>query len=242
MRKLIALLSVAVLTLIAGGTLAYFSDTETSENNVVQAGTIDILIADGYIYDWNTSVADGVFSYYGEIKPGYDAQQKNMRVFNLGSNEGSVLNISIDYRMYEDDDWNLSNGVNPGPESDTNWNDDQAAADDFASAIKILYLEVGYWENNNFIIGPSKTLVSNAQATFDGQLLGIQDFNANGYIDLYDLSQVTLSVDPPVIDGADSFLGDDYMKYSMTYTMDDDAGNDFQGDVLVFNVTVTLTQ
>ena len=84
-KKILISLSViaAVATIVVGGTVAYFSDTETSTGNTFTAGTIDLQIDNqcsynGGVCPWTlsewalTDLEDGVHKFFNfsDIKPG----------------------------------------------------------------------------------------------------------------------------------------------------------------------------
>lgn len=76
------LMIVAVAALAIGGTVAYFSDTETSTGNTFTTGTIDINVDGG---QWNNTAHYAM----NDMKPGY-TDYTNFTIKNDGSNPANV--------------------------------------------------------------------------------------------------------------------------------------------------------
>lgn len=89
MKKIAISLGVigVVAAVVIGGTVAYFSDTETSEGNTLNAGTIDISIDDQN--PWTGSYE------LGELKPSETAYI-NFKITNVGENP-----VNISKKLYE---------------------------------------------------------------------------------------------------------------------------------------------
>lgn len=101
-RALVALMVVSIAAAGAGaGTMALFSDTETSNNNVVQAGTLDLKVDGG---DTNVQLINAT-----NAKP-TDSGQGTWNLTNAGSINGS---LDIDVTAVN----NSENEIND-PESD----------------------------------------------------------------------------------------------------------------------------
>jgi spore coat-associated protein N len=83
MKKILGLTIAALLVIgaIGGGTYAYFSDTETSVNNILTAGTLDLNINGGDIAVTTFSVSD--------VAPG-DSGSDNSTLANIGSLLGEL--------------------------------------------------------------------------------------------------------------------------------------------------------
>jgi len=189
-----------------------------------QSYTDESEFAVAQIYLANECMQDDDFNGLGlgiwtldDMKPGEN--DCGIIVFNeLGTNRGGTLDIACTYTADEDDDGNSGNGLNDGPESDTDWTtgDDQTTTDAFAGFMQIT--EMNYHSNPNTDLLPS-----------------ITDHNGNTWIDLYDLKQSTLSV-PLSDNGADG----DYLE--MTVYFHYTAGNDYQGDIIELTMIFTLEQ
>ena len=84
---LISLLVIGTVAMVAGaGTLAYFSDTETSTGNTFTAGTLNLQVGDADPTDEKISISD--------LKPGDSGNAADWTVTNTGSITG-FLSISI---------------------------------------------------------------------------------------------------------------------------------------------------
>ncbi len=91
MKKTLALMLLALLliALVGGGTWAYFSDTETSTNNQLTAGTLDL----------KTNDADGVSQtlYSNNMAPGDTVGPSTIHLKNAGSLNGASLDMAFAY-------------------------------------------------------------------------------------------------------------------------------------------------
>jgi predicted ribosomally synthesized peptide with SipW-like signal peptide len=86
MKKILGL-SIAVLLvtgLVVGGTLAYFSDTETSTGNVFKAGTIDLEVNDEN--PWVSTID----AAWGDYKPDQTIAAAQITLENVGTNPMDV--------------------------------------------------------------------------------------------------------------------------------------------------------
>ncbi|TYS17864.1 cell division protein FtsN [Rossellomorea vietnamensis] len=86
------------LSLVGGGTYAYFSDTETSTNTFA-AGTLDIKVK-------GNDAANAIIDV-SNIKPG-DTMQRNFKLNNTGSLDVSKVILTTDYTV---GDTNGNNGT-----------------------------------------------------------------------------------------------------------------------------------
>lgn len=83
MKKIMmSLFTIAIVgALIGGGTFAYFSDTETSTDNIFQAGTID--------FDMDNGEGEAVHISLMDMKP-CDWEDYLIRLHNVGTNDGPL--------------------------------------------------------------------------------------------------------------------------------------------------------
>lgn len=83
---------VALIALVAGTTLAYFSDTETSGANTFSAGTLDLKLSND-----GTTFSDGVTGTWGatNMGPGDAAITGSVYVKNAGSMAANHVEISF---------------------------------------------------------------------------------------------------------------------------------------------------
>lgn len=184
----------AVSAIAVGGTVAYFSDTETSTGNTFSAGTIDIAVTSPA--NWQYAITD--------MKPGY-VDYSNFIVKNTGDNPVNIWKKVS----------NVVTGGGAHPESeeaadpsDTINNIDTVITYDLSVEVKDLGGNV-YW---------SQTLYNNEMT--------IAQINALG--------------------GNGTFLGMLPVGYTMevteSYHMLTTAGNEYQGDNMTFDITLTGEQ
>ena len=107
-----------IISLAAVGTFAYFNDTETSTDNQMVAGTLDL----------KTNDADGVSQtlYATSMLPGGTVGPSTIVLKNSGSTNGSTLDMSFSY-----------------VESDGNPNSVNKSADETAAMMEVITLSYG---------------------------------------------------------------------------------------------------
>ncbi len=155
-----------------------------------------------------------------DMKPGYETDGI-IYFCEQGTNRGGTLDITCTYFADEDDDGDSTNGLTPGPESDTNPNTGTTqGANAFASYMEIVEME--YYSDSG---GPQNLLPSLPDGT-----------NANGWADLQDLSEYS---DLTATLGANGAIGD---HFYMKIKFNENAGNDFQGDIFTLSMVFTLWQ
>ena len=218
-KKILAsMLIVAVASMLLGaGTVAYFSDTETSKGNTftVDPGP-DLKIKDSGKY-WSDGI--GPEWTLSDMKPG-NSVYGSVDLKNVGTT-ADHLEITCNYTI--DDP--------PGPESDTQEN---TPADDMAKQMIItmcVYGSDGWWINclaGTYTDDPPKP----PGYTADDWI--INDIDSDGKITLYDLKKDPLD-NLPLPDGWET-------RFDMTLKFSEDAGNEFQGDTLNVTMIFTLNQ
>jgi predicted ribosomally synthesized peptide with SipW-like signal peptide len=217
-KKILAsMLIIAVAsTLLGAGTIAYFSDTETSKGNTftVDPGP-DLKIKDGGEY-WSDGI--GPEWTLSDMKPG-NSVYGSVDLKNFGTS-ADHLEITCNYTIYDP----------PGPESDT----DGTPADDMAKQMIITVCD--YYSDGWYI-----HLLSGTQTGTPPQPPGytehdwmMNDVDGDGKITLYDLNN----------DPADNLpLPDGWTTtFDMILKFSEDAGNEFQGDTLNVTMIFTLNQ
>jgi len=217
-EALISVMCIALVAMTAGaGTLAYFSDTETSTGNTFTAGTMDLKVRDGDELDWG----DGVTATWtlSDMKPG-DSVSGWVVLDAVGSIAANHTEITCDYSVMEE---------SPQTESDTDPNTDQHP-DEMAKNLIIdqaRYFADGY--NINLLTG-TNTLTGEQHDYWK-----IEDVDNDGKQTLYDLKYGNGG------NGVDNLPPPDTFQYtfSMNIKFNETAGNDFQGDT--FNLTVIFT-
>ncbi len=231
------LISLSVIGIVAaiviGGTVAYFSDTETSTGNTFTAGILDLKIR-----DQDEAYGDGVTATWmaEDAKPG-DEWVFNVPFIELTKAHGSIdadhLEISCDYNVTEEE---------PCLESDTDCNTDEHP-DEMAK--EMLITRCVYKENANCIdclTGERFNGYNPTNGFCVGDILEqrndwkIEDQSPlDGKISFYDLKNDFLDNLPPVPNLSEP-------KFEMSVKFNGDAGNDFQGDSFDLTMIFTLNQ
>jgi predicted ribosomally synthesized peptide with SipW-like signal peptide len=223
-KKILAsMLIIAVAsTLLGAGTIAYFSDTETSKGNTftVDCGP-DLQIQDGN-EDWR----DGVAATWtmGDMKPG-DTVFGLVQLRNVGSH-ADHLEITCDYTVIEE---------LPQTEADTDPHTDEHP-DDMAKQMiitKCEYYSDGWTIHllNGTSTGPETPPTPSGYTAGDWN---ITDVDTDGKITLYDLKNAPVD-NLPLPDGWTT-------TFDMILKFSEYAGNDFQGDTLNVTMIFTLNQ
>lgn len=230
MKKILISLSVIALvaTLAISGTIAYFSDAETSNGNTLNAGVLDLLIADN-----NEDFGNGVSATWSaeDMKPGDERTFKAEKVQlmeELGGIEANHTEITCDYNVSEE---------TPQTESDT---DPNTNIDPDKMAEEMLITRCVYHDIVciDCLTGIKWSGYNGANGVCGGTNLGqnndwkIRDQNGDGKISFYDLKQDKID-NLPAVPNSPPF------SFRMSVKFANDAGNDFQGDT--FNLTIFFT-
>jgi len=213
---LISVMCIAVVAMLAGaGTLAYFSDTETSTGNTFADGTMDLKISDGE--DWG----DGVTATWtlSDMKPG-DTVSGWVALDAVGSISANHAEITCDYSVTEE---------STQTESDTDPNTNQHP--DWMA--KNLIIDQAWYSGDGYNI--DLTTGKNELTEEQHDYWKIEDVDGDGKQTLYDLKYGNEG------NGVDNLPPPDNLQYSfsMNIKFNETAGNDFQGDT--FNLTVIFT-
>ena len=175
----------AAAALVIGATFAFFSDEETSSDNVFASGTLDLKLSD----DTPETDQDGVSASFGgtDLAPG-DSVSGQLRLKNAGTVNGDHAEIAV---------------VN----------------------------------TNSDLTNPLDEVLEITTLDYDSSsVLGqLSDNNSNGWIDLDDLEAL----------GLDNLsLTDLNTNHPLDLTVQfrSDAGNDYQGDNVDSDWTITLNQ
>jgi len=240
-----------VIGLVGAGVVAYFSDEEKSEGNVMQAGTLDLELKVG-------EVVNGSFSLVG-IKPCQDLAPITLRFTNLGDVEGWVnLNLSFgeaDNAVDADSTFEFYAGPNAMPGDLTNLAMEMSA-DEFA---KLVYVKALTQDDSVVPGGPWNILPD---------LVLAADTNGDGLLSLYELKVMLNATTPPdciftltkktitivltfhladaFVDGSDTVYTGAMTSYSGTYKIYQGATrpvwNVPQADGITVGITVYLDQ
>ncbi len=222
-RKFIlsALVIMLALGLAGAGSLAYFSDTETSTGNTLTAGTLNLEIKDDSTFDpdpWGNGV--DLTWVMDNMLPGVSEVTNNVTLRNVGSVVENHVEISFSNTIDEVTGWP---GLHP-VESDTV---PYSIAPDLAKWLQITQMQ--YCGTN---------LKSAIEATVG------YDVNGNGWLDLDDLarSPAVIADNGPLDNLTPPHLLGGEASFHMTVMFNGGATNDIQGDVLTTTVTFTLNQ
>jgi predicted ribosomally synthesized peptide with SipW-like signal peptide len=220
-KKILAsmLIIAAASMLIGAGTVAYFSDTETSSGNVFQAGTgPDLKLSHSSGGPWTDGVT-GTWTL-ADMKPGNETEEASVFFKNFGS-PSSTMTITCDYNVDEE--------TNP-VESDTDPHTDQHP-DELAKYMVITY--ICYRDdqiNINCLTGEDDGYPPNENWR-------VNDTDLDERITLYDLK-----MDPLVNLPSPDTQQNGITQLDMRIKFDENAGNDFQGDIFDLTMIFTLNQ
>ena len=212
-RILISLTVIGAVAAIAvGGTIAYFSDTETSTGNTFTAGTIDIAIDQQNPWAGNYSV--------GDLKPG-ETGNINFVITNEGTNP---VNVSKNVGNFQEstglagydcpEGGDYEGGVVSSEPECVEAQANGSDLDDIQSMI-VYDLSVEVYDAAGVNIWWQAIYTDD-----EGQTLSSVYPNTETY--------VALGMIP--VGG--------YMKVTQSYHFDYDAGNEYQGDELSFDITI----
>lgn len=203
--------------LLGAGTVSYFSDTETSSGNTLQAGTgPDLKLSHSSGGPWTDGVT-GTWTL-ADMKPGNETPTASVFFKNFGS-VALTMAITCDYSVDED--------TNP-VESDTDPYTDEHADEMAKYMVITMMFYKNDWVNINCLTGHD---------SYSGQTKEywrITDANGDGNISLYELKLDPL-INLPSPDTQDNKI----TQLDMKIKFDEDPGNDFQGDI--FDLTMIFT-
>lgn len=237
-RRLLGGIAVTgVATAGAGaGTWSYLQDTESSTDNKVQAGTLDLGVTNGGSLQWTIT---------GKEPGGIDAtDSQDVHFYNSGTTAADHLEIGFSHTPREDDDGKSGNGYTAGPESDPT---DGAAG--MAQYVKVTNFTYDNTSGNTELVFVNNdgTATSDPDPDSGSSHPALTDTNGNGFIDLEDLAhsdnQNALDNITPVppTGGSDSDSSTQTTLH-ITLELDSSLPNDYQGDVLNTTVTFGLLQ
>ncbi len=246
MKTAAALVFIVAIAMASLSTYAYFVDVETSENNYFEAGSLDI----GLTNDVPNHVALDIYDW----KPGEPGEDGKLRIWNWGENKGDHLEINFTLEYYEDDNGDANDGMNTGPESDTDtsqapimgvpYASGHMGANGMAAYLKIHHLHFKWYDNNALV--QSDKIIDNYQPTAVGLAApyNLVDANGNGFMDVEDLAMLGFdNIPPPEIDHDGWYNGSDsYLEMAMYLDFDTSAGNKYQGDITYIDIVVKLEQ
>lgn len=220
-RKIFAswMIIAVVSAFLGAGTVAYFSDTERSSGNYFQAGTLDLKLSHSSNGPWTDGVTETWIM--SNMLPGNETPIGRVFLKNFGSVTSSTLEITCDYAVTEE---------TPQTESDTDPNTDQHP-DEMAKHMIITYI---YYRNDEININCLTGQDDGYPANEDWK---ISDMEGDGKVTLYDLK-----MDPLINLPSPDTVTNEIAQFEMRIKFDENAGNDFQGDIFDLTMIFTLKQ
>jgi spore coat-associated protein N len=167
-KKIIGLsVALLIILVVAGGTWAFFSDTETSSNNQFSAGTLNLKLSDADQTD-----VDGVTASFGgnALKPGDTVGPSTVTLKNTGSLNANHVDIKFQNTVTDNPSYNAADlGAN------------------IADMSTVLTASALSYVGNNL-------LVQTVPGTFDNTYIEAADNagNNNGVITLNELNNVII--------------------------------------------------
>jgi len=219
-KKILAsMLIIAVAsTLLGAGTIAYFTDTETSKGNTFTVATgPDLKLSHSSLGPWTDGVT-GTCTL-ADMKPGDETPTASVFFKNFGSVASSTMEITCNYTVTEE---------TPQTESDTDPNTNEHP-DEMAKYMVITSI---WYKNDKLNINCLTGYDSYSGLTKEDWR--VSDTDGDGKITLYDLKQ-----DPLVNLPSPDTQPNKITQLDMRIKFDESAGSDFQGDI--FDLTMIFT-
>jgi spore coat-associated protein N len=193
------------------GTYSYFSDTETSTDNVFTAGTIDLLLRNDAIGDW----ANGVTATWSSsnFAPGEEVTAE-LRFKNVGTTGAWVVRVGGENLVETD----IGDPADP----------------DIAD--KIVISNIYYSELGVYYGGPGMTAWYEGVFGNGDGVFTLREFVTSSY------SMVFWIGDHPPTEYYLPPGGARVEMLKMTFKFMEDAGNEYQGDVVSFDIKVVADQ
>ncbi|SDM76496.1 SipW-cognate class signal peptide [Halogranum gelatinilyticum] len=198
------------------GTMAYFSDNETSSGNNISAGTVDL------------NSPSGFSANIENLKPGGSAESKTVSV----TYDGSIDGVSLD----------IDTALSEPSESEAATNGSDLSADEFADRVEVVSASIthdrgGTKETDDLLAddSPSSPIKGNINATDDADAEEARD--GETYVDLSELNDAMETVK-----GYATLNTDDTITLDLEVKLAADVGNEAQGDGVDFEVAFTVTQ
>jgi len=210
MKKIILSLSVVavVAAVIIGGTIAYFSDTETSTNNDFAAGTMDLNIDGGNVVVQTMTLSDKA--------PG-DGGKKASILKNVGSLEGELdvaMGIVTNYPCTDE----TNGGENDGTEYCT------ADAGVLGANMKVaLYLDIdksGDWNTGDIGLKSDGTTYTSGDLVYDS----MDNYSAKVWnpavTAMATNDEYNFAIDWEIPNTAGNEIQGDALKFDVTFTLE----------------------
>lgn len=203
MRKILVSLSIigVVAAIAIGGTIAYFSDVETSTGNTITAGTIDLAVNSQNPFD------SAVVAIY-DVKPSEEITDVEVRLRNVGTNDG-IADLHI---LLGESSENIDSEPECEAEGKT-WNPikERCEGDETLNEniCEVMIYDYCYDENNN-------------QVCDEGDPQGIIEPSEDVDLGLLPVDMLR--------------------RLWLSFHLDKEADNEYQGDTCTFDIEFTLHQ
>jgi len=221
-KKILAsIVIIAVASMLLGaGTYSYFSDTETSSGNTFQAGTgPDLKLSHSSLGPWTDRVT-GTWTL-SDMKPGHETPLASVYFKNFGSVPSNTMTITCEYSVDEE-----TNPVESDTDPYTNEHPDEMA--------KYMVITYMYYRDDNININ---CLTGEDDGYPPNENWRVNDTDLDERITLYDLKMDPL-VNLPSPDTQPLSI----TQLDMRIKFDENAGDDFQGDIFDLTMIFTLNQ
>ena len=202
MKKILVSLSIigVVAAIAIGGTIAYFSDVETSTGNTISAGTIDLVVNNKNPFD------AAVVTLYG-VKPSEELPLIVVRLRNIGTNEGIA-------------DLHIVSGV----------------SDEGIDSESECEAEGKVWNEEDRICEGEEILHENICEKI------IYDYCYDSHRDWKCDDKDSQGIIEPSQDVDLGVLGPGTRYLWLSFHLDEETGNEYQGDTCTFDIEFTLHQ
>jgi spore coat-associated protein N len=220
MKRIVGL-NLAVLLIIAvvgNATWAFFNDTESSQDNIITAGTLDLQIgsSDPCLESINV----------GSLQPGDSGNAADWTITNRGNTNGTLkvaVSVIVDYENTRTEPEEAAGDTTGG-----------STEGELSSFVKIaIWLDInrsGVWDSGDKYLRSNGTVVDWASGS-------TPPAEAYDYIINYAGLEWDAADGVPVITGSGS------LDFTVEYTFPADANNNWaQSDSSVFDLTFTLEQ
>ena len=221
MKKIIvlSLATLLMMAVVGSGTWAYFGDNETSQNNSITAGTLDLQVGTS---DPCTEAID----IGSLLQPGDSSNAADWTVTNKGSTSGALKIAVSGITNYE----NTRTEPEQAAGDTTNGSTQGELGDSVDIAIWLDMNRSGVWDSGDKYLGSNGTVVNWASGS---------SLPTEAYADINSYA----GIDWDGADGMPAIAGSGTLDFMVEYSFPADPNdNRTQGDSSLFDITFTLEQ